>query len=59
MRLMCAAAERGHVFAQMNIGVMHFEGLLGVSQSDALAVEWYRKAADQGYAEVRLRSTPI
>ena len=31
---------------------MYAEGW-GVSQSDAEAVRWYRKAAEQGYAEAR------
>ena len=36
--------------AQYNLGVMYRDGRGGLPQSDALAVEWYRKAADQGYA---------
>ena len=39
-----------------NLGVMYESGRGGLPQSDALAAEWYRKAADQGaaYAEFNL-----
>lgn len=35
--------------AMFNIGVLHAQGL-GVKQDPAAAVDWYRKAADRGYA---------
>ena len=50
--MMMEGAEHGHVRAQNQLGVMYDHGQ-GVPQSDALAAEWYRKAADQGYAEAQ------
>ena len=47
VRMMTAAGEQGHALAQYHLGVMYDQGQ-GVPQSGALAVEWYRKAADQG-----------
>ena len=41
-------ANQGYAAAQNNLGVMYAEGR-GVSKDDDKAVEWYRKAADQGY----------
>ena len=41
------AADKGHVTAQFNLGVMYAQGF-GVAQDYASAVEWYRKAAVQG-----------
>lgn len=46
------AAERGHVAAQFNVGVMYTYGD-GAPQDFILAVEWYRKAALQGYARAQ------
>ena len=48
-------ASKGLAAAQYNLGIIHHTGQ-GVPQSDALAVEWYRKAADQGniYAQYNL-----
>ena len=43
------AAEQGNADAQFNLGLMYFEGE-EVSQDDAEAVEWWRKAAEQGLA---------
>ena len=42
--------------AQNNLGLMYRDALAvegGLPQSDALAVEWYRKAADQGDAQAQ------
>ena len=36
--------------AQYNLGVCYYNGD-GVAQSYAEAVKWFRKAAEQGYAE--------
>ena len=40
------AARQGHVDSQYNFGVMYATGV-GVPQDDAVAVKWYRKAAEQ------------
>ena len=40
-------AERGHVTAQSNLGIMYSQGQ-GVPQNDAEAVKWLRLAAQQG-----------
>ena len=45
--------EQGHARAQNQLGVMYDQGQ-GVPQSDALAVEWFRKAADQGDAQAQV-----
>ena len=44
-----AAAKQGDVDAQLALGFMYDHGE-GVSENDAEAVKWYRKAADQGLA---------
>jgi len=43
------AAEQGNAKAQVNLGVMYYEGK-GVTQDYQEAVKWYRKAAEQGLA---------
>lgn len=43
------AADKGHADAQLNMGVMYFEGL-GVSKDPQESVKWYVKAAEQGEA---------
>ena len=43
--------ERG-VFVQFNLGSMYYTGQ-GAHQDYAEAARWYRKAADQGYAEAQ------
>jgi ATP-dependent protease ClpP protease subunit len=45
-------AEKGHVAAQFNLGVL-FEKGLGVAQDYAEAARWYMKAAEQGDAEAQ------
>jgi len=49
---MKAAAERGDVKAQTNLGLLYATGQ-GVAQDDAEAATWFRKAADQGNAEAQ------
>ncbi|SFN05864.1 hypothetical protein SAMN05660284_00429 [Formivibrio citricus] len=44
-----AAAEKGDLHAQQNLGMMYAFGL-GVDKDEKLAVEWYRKAAEKGFA---------
>ena len=41
------AAEKGDAVAQLNIGLMYYNGQ-GVEQDYAEAAKWWRKAADQG-----------
>jgi len=48
-----AAAKQGDVDAQLALGFMYDHGK-GVSENDAEAVKWYRKAADQGLAMAQL-----
>ena len=43
-------ATEGDAAGQVNLGVMYTNGR-GVTQDDAEAVRWYRKAADQGIAK--------
>ena len=44
-----AAARAGNVNAQYRLGGMYSKGL-GVKKDYAAAIEWYRKAAEQGHA---------
>ena len=46
-----AEANQGAAYAQYNLGVMYDNGM-GVPENDAEAVKWYRKAADQGNADL-------
>ena len=46
------AAEKGHVEAQYNLGVMYHNGY-GVVQNYTEAVNWYMKSAEQGFAEAQ------
>jgi TPR repeat protein len=45
-----AKAERGDADSQCNLGFNYINGI-GVTQDDAEAVKWFRKAADQGDAK--------
>lgn len=47
IRLLLPLAEQGLAKAQVNLGLLYFNGQ-GVPQNDAEAVKWFRKAADQG-----------
>ena len=49
LRLYCAAARRGHVMAQYQLGWMYANGR-GVKHDDAQAAAWFRLAAAQGDA---------
>jgi uncharacterized protein len=51
-------AEQGDAEAQFNLGRMYYNGE-GVSQDDAEAVKWYRKAADQGHTEAQFNLVEI
>jgi hypothetical protein len=45
-------AKGGDADAQFNLGVMYDNGE-GVPEDDAEAVKWYRRAAEQGFAEAQ------
>ena len=51
-RLLALAAEQGHADAQFNLGGMYYKGH-GVSQDRVRAVEWCKKAANQGSANAQ------
>jgi soluble lytic murein transglycosylase-like protein len=52
MQLYCAAARRGHVQAQYQLGWMYANGR-GVARNDAQAAAWFRLAAAKGDAPAR------
>ena len=45
-------AEEGSPIAQFNLGLLYLDGH-GVPQSDAEAVNWFRRAAEQDYAQAQ------
>ena len=47
-----ALAEQGNGLAQMRLGLSYLVGL-DVPEDAAEAVRWYRRAADQGYADAQ------
>jgi len=47
------AAEKGHVSAQLNLGVIYNQGI-GVKQDYKEAAKWYEKAASQGSSKAQL-----
>ena len=55
LRIMRELADQGDAFAQYNLGVMYSKGQ-GVTQDNAAAVRWYRKAADQDFAKAQYQS---
>jgi TPR repeat protein len=46
-------AEKGYAFAQFNLGVLYDRGQ-GLPQDDALAKQWYQKAAEQGLPQAQV-----
>jgi TPR repeat protein len=52
MQMYGVLADEGDAFAQFSIGYMYRRGE-GVTQDDALALTWYRKAAENGYASAQ------
>ena len=46
-------AESGHATAQYNLGLMYEHGR---AQDHAMAVVWYRRAAEQGYVKAKVQS---
>ena len=55
LRIMRELADQGDAFAQRSLGVMYSKGQ-GVTQDNAAAVRWYRKAADQDFAKAQYQS---
>ena len=52
----CQKAAAGYPDAQFEIGYKYYTGNHGVTQPDyAKALEWYKKAADSGYAEANYK----
>lgn len=49
VKQMLSAAKSGDPAMQSNLGVMYFEGI-GVEKNLSKAADWYRQAAEQGYA---------
>lgn len=47
------AGEKGHVSAQLNLGVIFNQGI-GVKQNYTEAAKWYEKAAEQGSSKAQL-----
>lgn len=47
------AAEAGDAWAQLNLGAAYDHGLAGVPRDPSLALQWYRKAAEQGLAKAQ------
>ncbi len=53
LKLLQPLANQGAAAAQFNLGYMYAKGQ-GVTEDDAQATAWYRKAADQGYGPAQL-----
>lgn len=49
LKIIAPLASKGEAWAQLNLGLMYFEGE-GVAQDRVEAAKWYRLAASQGYA---------
>ena len=47
------AANRGDVRAQLKLGIMYAQGSAGKNQSDALAIRWWKSAAENGSADAQ------
>ena len=47
------AADQGHAVSQCRIGNFYAIGKGGVEKNEVEALKWYRKAAEQGYAEAQ------
>jgi uncharacterized protein len=52
VRLLQPLAEAGNATAQTRLGTLYYHGH-GVRESDALALQWYTRAARQGLAEAQ------
>ena len=49
----CSQAEAGDPLAQFDLGLLYHDGR-SVPQDDAEAIEWYERAADQGFGLAQL-----
>ena len=52
VRLLEPLARTGHPQAQVRLGTLYYHGH-GVRESDALALQWFERAAKQGLAEAQ------
>lgn len=52
VRLLQPLAEGGDARAQVQLGTLHYHGH-GVPENDALALQWYDRAARQGHAQAQ------
>jgi uncharacterized protein len=52
LRLLDPLAQSGNALAQLQIGLLHYHGH-GVRESDAMALQWFERAARQGLAEAQ------
>lgn len=50
---LCMRAEMGEALAQYRLGILYHLGIGGVAQDYAEAVQWYRRAAEQGHADAQ------
>ncbi|MDZ4164863.1 MAG: tetratricopeptide repeat protein [Smithellaceae bacterium] len=53
VRLFKEAAGRGHLFSQLNLGIIYAEGRPGVANDPVQSWMWFAFAAAQGYPEAR------
>ena len=51
--LLREAAGYGHIEAQYRVGILYYRGGFGLDQSGVRAAKWFRKSADQGYANAQ------
>jgi len=51
-------ADQGDATAQYSIGDMYYEGQ-GVTKDPAQAMQWYKKAADQGNSDAKAKIAQI
>lgn len=52
LQVMGPLADKGHAHAQFNVGLMYHSGL-GVKRDEQRAVQWYHKAAENGYKQAQ------
>ena len=49
LKYLLQAANMGHAEAQWMLGTTYFVGDMGLPEDYPIAIEWYKKAAEQGY----------
>jgi TPR repeat protein len=54
VRLLEPLAQAGNALAQMRLGTLYYHGH-GVRESDALALQWFQRAANRGLAEAQFQ----